>query len=410
MCSAISPSTGAEIECMSLKKYKDVWLYLLVKSFEKLNVGRLTLVLPDGNQFVIEGKVQAERQAQLQIHDIRAARMILKNADVGLGESYMKGYWDSPDVTELIELALLNETVIHKAVVGKWFSRSIDFLRCLGNANTKRGSRRNISHHYDLGNDFYQKWLDKSMTYSSALYDAEHNNLRDAQLNKYDFIRSLAGIKSGSSVLEIGCGWGGFAEEVLRLKDTSVVGLTLSDEQLEYAKARVGEIDNSGRADLRLEDYRDHKGCYDAIVSIEMFEAVGQRNWPAYFDAIRRNLKPGGSAVIQVITIAEARFERYRKFPDFIQKYIFPGGFLPTKTAFTQVASTHGFQVKTCKEFGVDYAQTLVEWRKAFNKNWQEIEPLGFDDRFKRMWNFYLQYCEAGFRQKTLDVVIFQIS
>lgn len=388
----------------------NVWVQLLLKSISQMNVGTLTITLPNAEQFIFEGQRAKDLSASVVLADFRAARMILKGGDIGFGESYMNGYWYSPDVTALIELAIANEKALGEAVVGKWFTRTIDFFKCLLNANTKSGSRRNISYHYDLGNNFYQEWLDPSMTYSAALFESEGQDLTSAQRNKYRFISELAQIKNADRVLEIGCGWGGFAEHVLTNTGANITGLTLSKEQLQYADERLSVSPRAGEANLRLEDYRDHNGQYDAIVSIEMFEAVGERNWDTYFKAIRKNLKQGGKAIIQVITIADDRYETYRKSPDFIQKYIFPGGFLPSKGAFQSAACSNGLNVEIRKEFGLDYARTLSEWADGFEKKWPLVEAQGFDIRFKRMWEFYLKYCEAGFRQKTLDVVIFELS
>ncbi|WP_025900159.1 SAM-dependent methyltransferase [Sneathiella glossodoripedis] len=390
--------------------YKDVWMHILFRLLNKMSAGHLVVQLPNGEKLTFAGERCLEKRTILYVKDLRMFRMIFKNSDVGLGESYMKGYWSCENLTVLIELALLNESALKQVIAGKWIARTVDFLKCLLNANTKRGSRRNISHHYDLGNEFYKTWLDRSMTYSSAIFESADETLLDAQARKYEFVSNVANVKEGSSILEIGCGWGGFAEHILEKKNTSITALTLSKEQLDYASNRLPQEDMHTRVDLRLEDYREHSGNYDAIVSIEMFEAVGMKNWGSYFRAISRNLKPGGKAAIQVITIAEDRFERYQKFPDFIQKYIFPGGFLPSKTAFINSAEENGFQAEIRKEFGQDYARTLSEWNMAFQQNWRPLLALGFDARFKKMWEFYLQYCEAGFRQKALDVVIFELS
>ncbi len=397
------------LQDLRLIGYRDVWLFAFANLLKNISTGQMIITLPNGQQLKYSGQKALDRMVHLRIHDLRAFRMILKNSDVGLGESYLKGYWDCDDLCTLIELAILNESAIKKAVMGKWVSRFVDFAKCLFDRNTKRGSRRNIAHHYDLGNAFYQKWLDPSMTYSAALFEDDTEDLAKAQEQKYAMMADVAGVVTGSSVLEIGCGWGGFAEHVLKIPNTSLTGLTLSKEQLNFANDRLMKMGSSIDADLRLEDYRDHHGSYDAIVSIEMFEAVGMENWPAYFSALKSNLKPGGRAAVQVITIEEDRFERYQKFPDFIQKYIFPGGFLPTKKAFQQTAEATGFTVEIRKKFGGDYAKTLCQWNTDFQRDWPVIEAMGFDDRFKRMWEFYLQYCEAGFRQKTLDVVIFEL-
>ncbi len=414
MNSAVNVTKEISQDTMNYKagmgaKYS-VWVQLLLKGISQMKVGTLTVTLPDAEQIIFEGQDSSGLSACFVLTDFRAARMILKGGDIGFGESYMNGYWYSPDVTALIELAIVNERTLGSAMVGKWFTRTIDFFRCLLNANTKSGSRRNISYHYDLGNDFYQEWLDPSMTYSAALFEHENQDLMSAQANKYRYISELAQIKDADQVLEIGCGWGGFTEHLLKTTEANITGLTLSKEQLQYADERLTVSPRASDAHLRLEDYRDHDGQYDAIVSIEMFEAVGERNWDTYFKSIRKNLKQGGKAIIQVITIADDRYASYRKSPDFIQKYIFPGGFLPSKEAFQSKARSNGLSVEIRKEFGLDYARTLSEWANAFEKKWPIIEAQGFDMRFKRMWEFYLKYCEAGFRRKTLDVVIFELA
>jgi cyclopropane-fatty-acyl-phospholipid synthase len=315
----------------------------------------------------------------------------------------------SPDLTALIELALLNEDSLSHAFFGKWIAGLGNFVRHFMSRNTKTGSRRNITYHYDLGNDFYSEWLDKSMTYSSALFEHEGQSLIEAQENKYRHIARLADVKENDRVLEIGCGWGGFAEVAAKDFGVRVKGITLSDEQLAFAQNRIKEQGLEDQAQFHLRDYRDQQGRFDAIVSIEMFEAVGQENWDTYFQTLRRNLKENGKAIVQVITIDEGRFDKYRKTVDFIQRYIFPGGLLPSKAAFIEAASRNGLTAKMTTEFGGDYAETLRLWREEFHAKWETIAKLGFDERFKRMWEFYLQYCEAGFRQKSIDVAIFEL-
>ncbi|WP_169570028.1 SAM-dependent methyltransferase [Sneathiella limimaris] len=414
METAVSASSSVLVQSQDYKKiiseYGNVWLKILLKGLRKISVGRLRVTLPGGEILEFVGQEQEEKTAALDILDLSFARSVLKGGDIGLGEAYMAGYWSSPDLCQLLELAILNEKSISEVISGSWMSRTVDFVRCLLNANTKRGSRRNISYHYDLGNRFYEQWLDESMTYSSALFDGETVPLSKAQENKYKLVFDTAEVPDEGKILEIGCGWGGFAEYATQNSNASVHGLTLSEEQLAYAKVRLKTLGHEKRATFDLQDYRDHASRYDAIVSIEMFEAVGENNWPQYFKALRRNLKAGGKAAIQVITIDESRYEAYRKTPDFIQKYIFPGGFLPSKTAFAKAASEYGFKTTIRKEFGLDYATTLRIWAESFQKRWSDIEPLGFDKRFRRMWDFYLKYCEAGFRQKTLDVVIFELA
>jgi len=280
-------------------------------------------------------------------------------------------------------------------------------LRHALNRNTRRGSRRNISAHYDLGNDFYARWLDGSMTYSSALFASPEQTLEDAQIAKLDRIIELLDVRGGESILEIGIGWGGLAERLLQTRNCEVCGVTLSASQLEFAQRRLASEIENGQCDLRLQDYRDVNGQFDRIVSIEMLEAVGEAYWPIYFEKLRGNLKPGGRAVLQVISIDETRFADYRRTPDFIQQRIFPGGMLPTRTLIAEHAAAAGLRLIGEELFGDSYARTLAIWKMRFEQAWPEIEPLGFDDRFRRMWIYYLDYCRVGFEMSAVDVGLY---
>ena len=390
-------------------KITDPWLKALTMSLSRLTVGRLILILPRGEKIEFGPANHDEPTATVSLHRTRAVRRILKSGDIGLGESYMDGDWSSPDITALIELALLNENNLKSEMIGKWLSGFVNFLRHLRARNSQTGSRRNIAYHYDLGNEFYRRWLDESMTYSAALFTRSGQSLADAQREKYRRIADIAGVSENTKVLEIGCGWGGFARLAAKDYGASVEGITLSEEQLAYARAEAARQQLEGQNKFHYRDYRDQTGEFDAIVSIEMFEAVGEENWDSYFATIKRNLKAGGRAAIQVITIDEKRYPTYRKSADFIQRYIFPGGQLPSKTAFIEAAARNGLTAHIREEFGKDYAATLKLWKEKFLAEWHLIETLGFDQRFKRMWEFYLQYCEAGFRQKSIDVVIFEL-
>ncbi|MDP3440735.1 MAG: cyclopropane-fatty-acyl-phospholipid synthase family protein, partial [Azonexus sp.] len=313
-------------------------------------------------------------------------------------------HWDSPDITGLLTLLARNRAVLKKAVYGSWRNLLAARVRHWLNGNSRAGSKRNIMAHYDLGNDFYQLWLDPGMSYSSALYRAADNGwLENAQRAKYARILRRLKADAGQSVLEIGCGWGGFAEMAVE-EGLQVTGLTLSPAQLEWAQKRVPG------ADLRLQDYRDTEEQFDHIVSIEMFEAVGERWWPAYFKTIAKSLKPGGRAVVQSITIRDDLFADYRKGTDFIQQYVFPGGMLPSRAAFRAAAARQGLVVHGEYAFGEDYARTLAEWRHAFEAKWPEIAALGFDENFRRLWRMYLCYCEAGFLAGNVDVVHFELA
>jgi cyclopropane-fatty-acyl-phospholipid synthase len=327
----------------------------------------------------------------------------------GVSNGYLDGDWSTPDLSQLLQLGMHNEAVL-TARAKSWLSnltgnRILHALR----ANTRRGSRRNIAAHYDLGNDFFLAWLDRGMNYSSALY-AQGDTLEDAQARKLDRAAYLLDLKGGERVLEIGCGWGGLAERLIRRHGSTVSGITLSTEQLAYAQARLAGAIKRGRADLRLLDYRDIEGRYDRVASIEMLEAVGERYWPVYFVKLRASLRSGGIALLQVITIDERRFAAYRKSPDFVQRYIFPGGQLPTASIIEREAARAGLKLMHRESFGDSYAETLREWRSRFLLAWPSIEPLGFNERFRRMWEYYLAYCEIGFRFGVVQVSFFKLA
>ncbi|WP_153111811.1 SAM-dependent methyltransferase [Propionivibrio limicola] len=368
---------------------------------EKVTGGLLEVRLPDGSG-VLFG--EGESGVTLQVHDERMFGRVLARGDIGLAEAYLDGQWDSSDVTGLLALLARNRAVLSKAIYGSWRQLLAARLRHWFNRNSRAGSKRNIMAHYDLGNDFYRLWLDPSMSYSSAIFRAEDDgSLLAAQHAKYRRILDRLQAAPGEKVLEIGCGWGGFAEMAVR-HGLDVTGLTLSPAQLAWARARVPQ------ADLRLQDYRDMRERFDHVVSIEMFEAVGERWWPTYFARVARALKPGGRAVIQCITLRDDLFAAYRRGTDFIQQYVFPGGMLPSRSAFRQAAGRQGLQVVDEFAFGLDYARTLAEWRAAFDANWPRIVELGFDDAFRRLWRFYLSYCEAGFLAGNIDVVQFELA
>ena len=368
---------------------------------EKLSGGLLEVRLPDGSCALFG---EGESGVTLQVHDEAMFSRVLARGDIGLAEAYLDGQWDSPDVTGLLALLARNRDALNKAVYGSWRQLLAARVRHWFNRNSREGSKRNIMAHYDLGNDFYRAWLDASMSYSSAIYRPEDDgSLLAAQHAKYRRILDRLQAKAGDSVLEVGCGWGGFAE--LAVQDgLQVTGLTLSPAQLEWAKNRVPQ------ADLRLQDYRDTQEKFDHLVSIEMFEAVGEQWWPTYFSTVARALKPGGKAVIQSITIRDDLFAAYRRGTDFIQQYIFPGGMLPSREAFRKAAERQGLQVTDEFAFGLDYARTLAEWRAAFEANWPHIATLGFDETFRRLWRLYLCYCEAGFLAGNIDVVQFELA
>jgi cyclopropane-fatty-acyl-phospholipid synthase len=373
---------------------------LVFELLERLRGGLLEVRLPNGASRVFG---DGEHGVTLQVHDEAMFGRVLARGDIGFAEAYIDGAWDSPDVTGLLTLLANNRDALRRAVYGNWRRLLAARIRHLLNRNSRTGSMRNIMAHYDLGNDFYKLWLDPGMSYSSALYaKTDAGDLESAQRAKYRRILSRLQAEPGQHLLEIGCGWGAFAEIALQ-EGLAVTGLTLSPAQLEWAQTRVPG------ADLRLQDYRDTAGQFDHIVSIEMFEAVGERWWPRYFKTIAKALKPGGRAVIQSITIRDDLFDEYRKGTDFIQQYIFPGGMLPSRSAFRTAAARQGLVVHGEYAFGKDYARTLTEWRQAFERNWPQVAALGFDEQFRRLWRMYFCYCEAGFLAGNVDVVHFEL-
>jgi cyclopropane-fatty-acyl-phospholipid synthase len=370
--------------------------------------GHVTVVNPSGEK-IEHRAAKLHLNATLVLHRWRAIRRLVTHGDLGFAKAYIDGDWSSPDLTALIELAARNSEQLGRKISGLLAVRILNRLRHLLKANTMAGSRRNIAFHYDLGNAFYRSWLDDSMTYSSALYEREGETLeeaRDAALNR---IVDLLELHGDERILEIGCGWGALAAKLAR-QGAHVTGVTLSSEQLAYASERIAREDLDDKVSLALKDYRDIVGCYDRIVSIEMLEAVGEAYWPLYFRTLRDRLKPGGKAVLQVITVDDKLFEGYRRSADFIQRYIFPGGMLPSKRIIAEQAQAVGLTLRSVGTFGDSYARTLFEWRHRFLASWSEIEAAGFPIRFRRLWEYYLCYCEAGFRAKTIDVGLYVLS
>jgi cyclopropane-fatty-acyl-phospholipid synthase len=364
--------------------------------------------MPWGEQICLEGQ-QPGHTARLVIHRRRFAGRLLAGGDIGFADAYIAGDVSSPDLDALLSWALKNANVESSMTLfGKL--RLVLKLQHALNRNTRRGSRRNIAAHYDLGNDFYAHWLDAGMNYSAALFSSHDQTLEQAQDAKLNRVCDLLDLKVGQSVLEIGCGWGGLAERIALHHGCAVTGLTLSERQFEFARRRLAACGVASKCEVRLQDYRDVRGRYDRIASIEMLEAVGEAYWTVYFSQLRRCLQPGGVAVLQVITIDEDRFAGYRRRPDFIQKYIFPGGMLPTKQVIKQRAQDAGLHVTESKIFGASYARTIGEWQKRFQSSWPAITSLGFDERFKRTWEYYLAYCRAGFECGALDVGLYKLA
>lgn len=398
----------AEQEMQSLTNARSFWQRILCGWADRISVGHVKLQFEGGGEHTAVGD-EAGPSAVLYVRNAKSVFRILTGGTLGFAQSFIDGDLDSPDIGAVLELALANEGSLHRVLHPTKIFGRIAHLRHRFRRNSKQGSRRNIAFHYDLGNAFYGLWLDRTMTYSSALYTPSSLSLAEAQEEKYARIVRELGIGAEDHVLEIGCGWGGFAEYAVRTTGCRVTGLTLSVEQARFAEERLQKAGIAQRVDIRLEDYRDCKGQFDKIVSIEMFEAVGEENWPVYFKAVQDRLSPGGCALIQTITIDEARFEGYRRNADFIQTYIFPGGMLPSVSVFRRDAENAGLQVSDCFRFGKDYDRTLMAWDAAFTANWQKIEPLGFDRRFYRMWRLYLHYCAVGFRTARIDVVQFKL-
>lgn len=364
--------------------------------------GHLDVTMPDGKSYSFTGPEEGAT-AQITIHDKRLIPALLQNGDIALAEAYRDGWWDSEDLTQLFLFGLQNQGgAINPYVFGSRLGRLATNIAYLFRKNTVKGSQKNIHAHYDLGNEFYSLWLDPSMTYSSALFQNANENLQDAQMRKYD--RILDRVGNSGNLLEIGCGWGGFAERAMDKGDFAVKGLTISKAQGEYAQTRLGQ-----KASIALEDYRHQTGKYDQIVSIEMFEAVGEEFWPVYFSKIKSLLAKNGKAVIQSITIADNSFERYRKRGDPIRSFIFPGGMLPSPSRFRMESEKQGLRIADQFEFGQDYALTLVHWLDNFNAKIPQIKTMGFDDKFIRLWRFYLTSCIAAFTNGKTNVMQWEL-
>lgn len=389
-----------------LQQRKSPWYALpIARRLHGIEGGVIRLELPNGHTVHLG---QGGPEVSLRLRRWSLLRDILASGDIGFAQGYIEGGWETTDLTALITLLARNRAVLDPLIHGQWWGRLRHRLRHLRNANTLKGARRNIALHYDLGNAFYALWLDPSMTYSSARFDGELSlDLYQAQQRKYQRVLQLLDLPDGQSLLEIGCGWGGFAELAARSAGHRVRGLTLSRQQLEYASTRIDAAGLVNQCRFALQDYRDEQGQYDGIVSIEMFEAVGEAYWNDYFTAVRRALRPGGRAVVQSILIDDALFERYRSGTDFIQQQVFPGGMLPSAERFRSVAAENGLIVMHQEHFGLDYAETLNRWEKNFIANQDAVRALGFDARFIRLWHFYLAYCQAGFNSGSTDVAQF---
>jgi len=403
------PATNADAVFRSASNYSPRQSRIekmFVAAIENLQQGELTVNLPSGRSISLQGRRDggSEYRATWNLRSFKALRRMIRRHSIGFAEAYIEGEWDSPDLTEFLELMCGSLEEVN-AYAGKWKPvRLLNRLQHLLRSNSKRGSKRNIAYHYDLGNDFYEQWLDASMTYSSALFDADHDDLETAQVNKYRRLAEDLALDASHRVLEIGCGWGGFAEFAAREYGCHIVCLTLSQEQRAFALKRIERAGLSDLVEIRLQDYRDVEGKFDRIVSIEMFEAVGEEHWPTYFNQVRDCLADDGLAGLQIITIENERYEQYRTGTDFIQKYIFPGGMLPSPEKLAEQFSLAGLNEAGRRTFGLSYARTLAEWHMTFASRWEAISELGYSEKFRRLWEYYLCYCEAGFRRGMIDV------
>lgn len=375
----------------------------------KLKSGSLTVVLPDGTALRFEGPATGH-QARMDLASYAIVRKVLSGGDVGFAESFMDGDWTTPDLPAVLTVFSDNLDQMPSIATGGPVTRFMHWIYHRLRANTKSGARKNIEAHYDLGNEFYERWLDPSMTYSSARFPTAETSLEDAQREKYAALARSIDLKRGHSVLEIGCGWGGFAEYAAKEIGAQVTCLTLSPSQRDYALERMQRHQLSDKVDIKLQDYRDETGRYDRVASIEMFEAVGEEYWPSFFSKVGEVLEPGGRAGLQIITIRDDLFDSYARRTDFIQRYIFPGGVLPSVTKLREQFDQAGLSFDAMEQFGEDYARTLNTWLQSFRHAWRDLQPLGFDERFRRMWEFYLAYCEAGFRTGRVNVAQFALS
>ncbi|MDK3074201.1 cyclopropane-fatty-acyl-phospholipid synthase family protein [Sedimentitalea sp. JM2-8] len=375
----------------------------VMEMLKRLEHGRLDIKLDDGRIFRAEGGNPGP-VAELDVHNPDLFGRLIREGDLGFCDAYLDNWWSTPDLQAFMDLVHQGNEPIYDGFPGMKLVWAYEQLRFWLQRNNRRQARKNISYHYDLGNDFYRLWLDDTMTYSSALFTTGQESLEAAQIAKYAHLVDQMGVQPGDHILEIGCGWGGFAEYAAKERGLRVTGLTISEEQFNYAVQRIENAGLKNMVDFKLQDYRDETGTYDGIASIEMFEAVGEKYWPVYFRTVRDRLKPGGNATLQIITVADRRWEVYKRGVDFIQKYIFPGGMLPSPTALCQQIEKAGLGVAKSVEFGASYDLTLRRWHETFNDRWDEIAQLGFDDRFRRMWNFYLTACAAAFDSSNTDV------
>jgi cyclopropane-fatty-acyl-phospholipid synthase len=389
---------------MILYRIADKIIFNILK---RISVGYLEITSISG-ELLKFGNYEDKLKADLKIKSSALSYNLIKGGSVGLAESYMKNEFETSNLSNLIELAARNINIVHK-FAGILDLKFLNFIKNKFIKNTKSRSKENIAKHYDLGNDFFSLWLDKTLTYSSAIFDEQNKDLAEAQNNKYQKLINLIQPNNGDKILEIGCGWGGFAEYLGKNYDVKLDCITISKKQFEYAKERIHNCGLNEKVNIEIKDYRDLKSKYNSIASIEMIEAVGQNYLESYFKTIKDNLSDGGKAAIQAITIDDSLYDRYKNKQDFIQKYIFPGGFLPNKNTINKLVSKNGLSINSYISYADHYADTLAIWRDEFNKKWSLIKDQGFDLTFKRMWEFYLSYCEAGFKSKNIDLIQFSL-
>ena len=380
---------------------------IIFTTLKNIKFGCIEITNYNGKKIIL-GDINSTLKSKLIIKKPGFTLDIINKGSVGLAESYMRGDFETDNLTNLIEITARNINSVHK-VAGLLDMPLINYIKNIFFKNTKKRSKQNISKHYDLGNEFFSLWLDKTLTYSSAIFETEKKDLEEAQINKYKKLSSLVKPQTGDTMLEIGCGWGGYAEFIGKNYDVKLDCITISKKQFEYAKERIFKNGLNEKVNIVMLDYRDIKKKYNSITSIEMIEAVGQNYLKKYFQKIKDGLVYNGRAAIQAITINDNLYDRYKKKEDFIQKYIFPGGFLPSKNSLVEHAKKTGLEFNQCNSYGVHYSNTLKIWREKFFKSWELISKQGFDNTFKRMWNFYLSYCEAGFRSKNIDLIQFSL-
>ena len=389
---------------MILHKIADKIIFNILK---RISVGYLEITSISG-ELLKFGNYEDKLKADLKIKSSALSYNLIKGGSVGLAECYMKNEFETSNLSNLIELAARNINIVHK-FAGILDLKFLNYIKNKFIKNTKSRSKENIAKHYDLGNDFFSLWLDKTLTYSSAIFDEQNKDLAEAQNNKYQKLINLIQPNNGDKILEIGCGWGGFAEYLGKNYDVKLDCITISKKQFEYAKERIHKCGLNEKVNIEIKDYRDLNSKYNSIASIEMIEAVGQNYLESYFKTIKDNLTDSGKAAIQAITIDDSLYDRYKNKQDFIQKYIFPGGFLPNKNTINKLVSKNGLSVNSYISYADHYANTLAIWRDEFNKKWSLIKNQGFDLTFKRMWEFYLSYCEAGFKSKNIDLIQFSL-